>query len=1034
MHFQDLVLTLQNYWNRQGCLLAQPYDVEKGAATFNPSTFLRSLGPEPFDAAFIEPCRRPKDGRYGENPNRGQHYYQFQVVLKPSPLDILDLYIGSLKEIGIRPEEHDIRFVHDDWESPTLGAWGLGWEVWLDGMEITQFTYFQQVGGFDLSPIMGEITYGLERICMYLQKKNNMFELMYNDRFTYGDIYHQNEVQFSKHNFELADVDMQLKLFSSYEAECRRMCEADVPMPALDYCLKASHAFNLLDARGAISVNERQGYILRVRTLAKAVAEAWMKKRETLGHPLLARAKRVDPNAAAAEIAQMQALSAATAAALTASSIALAERAPLLIELGVEEMPARVFAPLLRELPVLLNKHLDPTQLKPEDIKIFVTPRRIAISIGSILTRQPDLKLELKGPPANLAKDAQGNWTKAALAFAAKAGLDASKLEFRSIGGGEYLYAQSEKKGQGAVEILAELFPKVFADIHWYKTMRWGDGNVTPFVRPVIWLVAKLGGRVIPMTFAGIASGEQSRGHRFLHNRGVTVPADRKGYLDALREAKVFADQGERKALIRKLTEETAAKASLRWRKDEELLETVTFLVEYAYPVLGGFEERLLKVPEEVLVSEMREHQKYFAMEFTEGKADGKLANAFVTISNMHCTDFNLVREGNEKVLRARFSDAEFFLKEDGQRTLESRGKDLEKVTFTADLGPEGTLAKKVERAERLAAYIGAQLKFDVGRLEKTARIVRLAKCDLTSNMVGEFPELQGIMGRYYAIAEGLDPVVADGIRDQYLPRNADDTFPGSDEAALAGLADRLDSLITMFAKGKAPTGSSDPYALRRACWSSAALIVNRGFRLDIGAVIAHAVETIYKPILKAGETDGLAGKLTEFFLGRAKNLFQEAPRPGLPGGFAKDTIDAVVQSKAGWRDFTDLVARLQALQAFREKSGFAPAAETFKRVSNILDPKVTGEVDAKALKLPAETRLLEGAAKAEAAVRQGLAARNYGDVLDAVGTLREDVAALFDACMVNDPDAELRRNRHLLLRKVKDLVGEIADFSAIQS
>ncbi|MEO6098671.1 MAG: glycine--tRNA ligase subunit beta, partial [Fibrobacteria bacterium] len=901
-----------------------------------------------------------------------------------------------------------------------------------------QFTYFQQVGGFDLSPIMGEITYGLERICMYLQKKNNMFDLMYNDRFTYGDIYHQNEVQFSKHNFELADVDMQLKLFSSYEAECRRMCEADVPMPALDYCLKASHAFNLLDARGAISVNERQGYILRVRTLAKAVAEAWMKKRESLGHPLLARAKRVDPaagvkaaaDAAAAETARMQALTAATAAALAASGTALPERAPLLIELGVEEMPARVFAPLLRELPVLLNKHLDPTQLKAEDIKIFVTPRRIAISVGSILTRQPDLKLELKGPPAHLAKDAHGEWTKAALAFASKAGLDASQLEFRAIGGGEYLYARSEKKGKAAVEILAELFPKVFADIHWYKTMRWGDGNVTPFVRPVIWLVAKLGGQVIPMTFAGIASGELSRGHRFLHNRGVAVPADRKGYLDALRVAKVFADQGERKALIRKLTEETALKAGLRWRRDEELLDTVTFLVEYAYPVLGGFEERLLKVPEEVLVSEMREHQKYFAME----NADGKLANAFVTISNMHCTDFDLVREGNEKVLRARFSDAEFFLKEDGQRTLESRGKDLEKVTFTADLGTEGTLARKVLRAERLAAYIGTLLKFDPGRLEKTARIVRLAKCDLTSNMVGEFPELQGIMGRYYAIAEGLDPVVADGIRDQYLPRNADDTFPGSDEAALAGLADRLDSLITMFAKGKAPTGSSDPYALRRACWSSAALIVNRGFRFDIGAVIAHAIEIIYKPILKAGETDGLAEKLTEFFLGRAKNLFQEAPRPGLPGGFAKDTIDAVVQSKAGWLDFTDLVARLQALQAFREKPGFAAAAETFKRVSNILDPQVTGEVDARALKLPSETRLLEGATKAEAAVRQGLAAGNYGDVLNAVGTLREDVAALFDACMVNDPDAELRRNRHLLLRKVKDLVGEIADFSAIQS
>ena len=459
------------------------------------------------------------------------------------------------------------------------------------------------------------------------------------------------------------------------------------------------------------------------------------------------------------------------------------------------------------------------------------------------------------------------------------------------------------------------------------------------------------------------------------------------------------------------------------------MLETVSFLVEYAAPVLGGFEERLLEVPEEVLVSEMREHQKYFAME----KPGGGLANAFITISNMRCADFNLVREGNEKVLRARFSDAEFFLKEDKLRKLESRGKDLEKVTFTADLGAEGTLAKKVARAEKLALHIGKALGFDAARLERTARIVRLAKCDLTTNMVGEFPELQGLMGRYYAIAEGMDPVVCDGIRDQYLPRNADDTFPGSDEAALAGLADRLDSLITMFAKGKAPTGSSDPYALRRACWSSIALIVNRNFRLDIGEVLKYAIADIYQPILKPGETDGLAEKLSEFFLGRAKNLFQEAPRPGLPGGFAKDTIEAAVLAKAGWRDFTDLIARLQALQAFRQRPNFAPAAETFKRVSNILDPKASGELDASALALPAEQRLLAGVAKAEADVRKGLAAKRYGDVLDAVGDLRGDVAALFDACMVNDPDPIVKNRRHLLLRKVKELVGEIADFSVFQ-
>jgi glycyl-tRNA synthetase len=1050
MHFQQLILTLNNYWNKRGCLLTQAYDMEKGAATFNPSTFLRSLGPEPFDAAWAEPCRRPKDGRYGENPNRMQHYYQYQVVLKPSPLDILDLYIGSLIEIGIKPEEHDIRFVHDDWESPTLGAWGLGWEVWLDGMEITQFTYFQQVGGFDLSPIMGEITYGLERICMYLQKVDNVFELKFNDRFTYGDIFHQNEIQYSKHNFELADVGLHLKLFESYAAECKRLCEAGVPAPALDYCLKASHAFNLLDARGAISVNERQGYILKVRTLAKTVAEAWVKNREDLGYPLLARAQTravadaLKSGAGMAAVAPAAGSAAPLGTAPGADTAGLSERAPggaqerapLLVELGVEEMPARVFGPLLRDLPALLEKHLGPAQLQPQDVKVFVTPRRIAISIGSLLTRQPDLKLELKGPPAHLAKDSQGNWSKAALAFANKAGLDAGQLEFREIGGSQYLFAQAEKKGQPAAALLSELFPKLFSEIHWYKTMRWGDGSVTPFVRPVIWLVALLGGRVIPMAFAGVSSGNETRGHRFLHNRAVAVKAGRAEYLAALRGAKVIADQGERKELIRKLTGEAAAAAGLRWRKDEDLLDTVTFLVEYAEPVTGGFPERLLEVPEEVLVSEMREHQKYFALE----KPDGRLANRFITISNMHCADFGLVQKGNEKVLRARFADAEFFLKEDRQRTLESRFADLEKVTFTADLGAEGSLAKKAARAGRIAAHLAGLLKdaqgkpaFDAARAEKLRRIVHLAKCDLTSNMVGEFPELQGIMGRYYALAEGLDTVVADGIRDQYRPRNADDTFPGSDEAALAGIADRLDTLITLFAKGKAPTGSSDPFALRRACWSTVALIVNRGFRLDIREALRWAIDEVYRPILKPDETAGLLDKLLDFCLGRAKNLFQEAPRPGLPGGFAKDTLDAAALSKAGWSDFTDYVSRVKALQAFRERPTFAQAAETFKRVSNILDASVQGDLDPSSLRLPAEAQLLKSVIRSEGEVRKHMQGQAYGEVLDAVGALRGDVAALFDATMVNDPDPQLRRQRHLLLRKVRDLVGEIADFSAFQ-
>src|SRR6188508_1223465 len=289
MHFQELILTLNNYWNRRGCLLAQPYDVEKGAATFNPSTFLRSLGPEPFDAAFIEPCRRPKDGRYGENPNRGQHYYQFQVVLKPSPLDILDLYIGSLVAIGIDPQAHDIRFVEDDWENPTLGAWGLGWEVWLNGMEVTQFTYFQQVGGIECKPITGEITYGLERLAMYLQGVDNVYDLKWTESLSYGDVYHQNEVEQSAYNFEHADVEFLFTAFAAHEKQAKHLMEQQLALPAYEQVLKAAHTFNLLDARGAISVTERAAYIGRIRNLARSVAQSYFESRERLGFPMAPR-------------------------------------------------------------------------------------------------------------------------------------------------------------------------------------------------------------------------------------------------------------------------------------------------------------------------------------------------------------------------------------------------------------------------------------------------------------------------------------------------------------------------------------------------------------------------------------------------------------------------------------------------------------------------------------------------------------------------------------------------------------------------
>ncbi len=289
--FQGLIQTLQNYWSEQGCVIMQPLDMEVGAGTFHPATFIRAIGPEPWNAAYVQPSRRPTDGRYGENPNRLQHYFQFQVLLKPSPDEFQELYLGSLEALGFDTLVHDIRFVEDDWESPTLGAWGLGWEVWLNGMEVTQFTYFQQVGGLECHPVSGEITYGIERLAMYLQGVDSIYDLVWSRSaqavVTYGDIYRQNEVEQSKYNFELADTDALFGWFDACEAQCQKLIEHGLPLPAYEQVMKASHAFNLLDARHAISVTERQRFILRVRSLSRSVAETYLASREALGFPLL---------------------------------------------------------------------------------------------------------------------------------------------------------------------------------------------------------------------------------------------------------------------------------------------------------------------------------------------------------------------------------------------------------------------------------------------------------------------------------------------------------------------------------------------------------------------------------------------------------------------------------------------------------------------------------------------------------------------------------------------------------------------------
>ena len=438
LDFQSIILKLQTYWAGKGAVVLQPYDMEVGAGTFHPATTLRALGPDHhWRAAYVQPSRRPTDGRFGENPNRLQHYYQFQTIFKPSPPESQELYLGSLAAIGLDPQRHDIRFVEDDWESPTLGAWGLGWEVWCDGMEVSQFTYFQQVGGIDCELVAGELTYGLERLAMYVQGTDNGFELDFNGRgVSYGDVFHRNEVEFSHYNFEAANTDILFKHFEDAEAECMQLVEKGLALPAYDQCMKASHNFNLLDARGVISVTERQAYIGRVRALAKACAETW-----------LAHAPKG------------------------------AVMADLLIELYSEEIPAGMQADAAEQLKRKLVEFLDSFGVSADTLDSHVAPQRVALIAAGLPTSLPDRKEQKKGPRVDAPEQAIKGFLRAN-------GLDSTDgLSVEEDKKGAFYVLDIDEKGGALADALAAFMPGLIEGFQWPKSMCWGSGTLR-WVRP----------------------------------------------------------------------------------------------------------------------------------------------------------------------------------------------------------------------------------------------------------------------------------------------------------------------------------------------------------------------------------------------------------------------------------------------------------------------------------------------------------------------------------------------------------------------
>ena len=702
--------------------------------------------------------------------------------------------------------------------------------------------------------------------------------------------------------------------------------------------------------------------------------------------------------------------------------------AEFLFEIGLEEVPARMIAgaeaELLRRTVALLERErlLVPGFDPLGDAKSYSTPRRLAVWVKDVLATQPDVTEEVTGPAVKIAfKD--GVPTPAAEAFARKNCIAVGELKTVQTPKGEYLAATTVKKGRAAAEVIASELPKELAAIYWAKNMYWRPGKPERFVRPVLWMACLLGEDVVPVEFGGRTAARATYGHRVLSTGEpfeIVVPAS---YVAQLEGEYVLVDVEARRQRIRKaLDRVTRTVEGARWREDEPLVDQVTHLTEWPTVLLGGFESAYLELPEEVLVTVMRDHQKYFAVE----DAAGKLAPYFLAVLNIELDEVNepIIRQGNERVLRARFNDARFFWEFDQRVPLVERVKLLENVTFQKDLGSYAAKSERVgEIALKLAAVVTQTphlIKRDVGHPVDVAALAdaaRLAKTDLTTELVKEFTELQGVIGGLYARKQGVSQLASEAIYDQYLPASMDDGVPRSVEGALLGIADRADTIAGMFGLGMEPTGSKDPFALRRAANGIVKILAETGVALTLSEIIAAAA--------KGGPTDRLDG----FFRERVEFYLRDAR------GQAYDVVAAVLAT--GFDDVAmgDLIARCEAITAARGGEDFAAVAAAFKRMKNILGQakfEAAGGSAFASASVPAEDALWAKFQNVNAQVKPAAAKHEYGVVLEAIATLRPEVDAFFDAVMVNDPDAAVRERRLTLLSTLVESFAGIADFSEI--
>ncbi len=994
LNFQQMILRLLEYWQAQGCLVWQPYNVQVGAGTMNPATILRVLGPEPWNVVYVEPSIRPDDGRFGDNPNRMQQHHQLQVILKPDPGNPIELYLKSLEAIGIDPRQHDIRFVEDNWQSPALGAWGLGWEVWLDGQEITQYTYFQQAGGLDLDPVSVEITYGLDRIALALQGKNSVWEMDYGAGVAYGDALLQAEIEHCHYYFNVADVDALKGIYDTYEREALRCLDAGLVAPAHDYNLKCSQLFNVLDTRGAVGVTERAAYFGRMRRIANKVSTAYVEQRQRLEYPL-------GNNSIWQEVTsdERRVTSEDGSELVTRHSSLVTDGDLFVLEIGSEELPHGDLTSALGQLRAAVPALLDAARLPYERVEVLGTPRRLAVFVEGLAASSADVESVVKGPPADRAYDKDGQPTPAAAGFAKSRGLTVDDLSVVEEGGKRYVSAVVREAGRPSLDVLAERLPDLIAGLKFEKSMRWNATNVH-YSRPLRWLLALHGPAVVPFTYAGLQSGRTTYGLRPFGAPALQVDtaADYRPVMD---EGTIVLDPDDRKAAIAAGAAALARSAGGTIPDDPALLDEVTNLVERPTPLLGAFEERFLALPPMALVAVMRKHQRYFPVYKGE-----KLLPHFIAVRNGDDQHLDVVRDGNEHVIRARFADAAFFYDKDIKRGLAEFVPELDKLTFQTKLG---SMLDKTRRLEQLVPAVAGMLGLGAADRATAGRAAALAKADLATSMVVEMTSLQGKMGGHYALRGGEPREVAEAIAQQY-------EAVSSTPAGLAlAVADRLDSLAGLFAAGLGPKGSNDPFALRRAALHLIENLTAHRQRFDLRAGLDAA-----GGLLPVAWSDAARAEVLAFIGGRLDVVLRDA-------GYGSSVVKAVLAEQT----HDPYAARLAAaaLSEAIQSPDWPALLNAYARCVRITRPlKETYSLRPDALAVAEERAVLDELTQAEAA--------KDGSVETFVTSLRRmqpSISQLFEAVLIMDEDAAVRENRLALLQRVAGLAGGVVELAVLE-